>query len=332
MKHKHKVLNKSTFDAKVDIVISPDNIKYYSLEREDFTELAFVAIKNKPSTIRLIPFDYKDYAFLCEEAIKQDISVFLYINFKVSNYKELGTIAISKIPYMVQYVPKDSKYYYYFWELAISCSNKSLRFIDNKREELFPLVIETIQKDALSIFYVDSNISIYSKLCKIASNNKKSLEYMDINKVDKELVFEILKMNPYRIRYLDSDKEYYLEACKLVLAIDENSINYINSLFLHNNLEFFINILENVKEKNPNLINNFTVINLLCINNRKTKEKLQKLYDNIGYSSSRLYYLDLEYEELTRRLKAARKVDNGKKSETIANTHEYVNENKRLYK
>ena len=101
MKHKHKVLNKSTFDAKVDIVISPDNIKYYSLEREDFTELAFVAIKNKPSTIRLIPFDYKDYAFLCEEAIKQDISVFLYINFKVSNYKELGTIAISKIPYMV---------------------------------------------------------------------------------------------------------------------------------------------------------------------------------------------------------------------------------------
>ena len=55
MKHKHKFLNRSTFDAKVDIVISPDNIKYYSLEREDFTELAFVAIKNKPSTIRLIP-------------------------------------------------------------------------------------------------------------------------------------------------------------------------------------------------------------------------------------------------------------------------------------
>ena len=36
MKHKHKVLNRSTFYAKVDIVTSPDNIKYYSLEREVF--------------------------------------------------------------------------------------------------------------------------------------------------------------------------------------------------------------------------------------------------------------------------------------------------------
>ncbi len=332
MKHKHKVVNRSTFDAKVDIVTSPNNIKNYSIERDDFTELALVAIKNKPSTIKFIPFDYKDYPLLCEEAIKQDISVFSCIDYRVSNYKKLGMIAISKKPYMVQYVPKDSKYYYYFWELAISCSNKSLRFIDNKREELFPMVIKTIQKDALSISYVDSNISIYSKLCKIASNNKKSLEYMDINKVDKELVFEMLKMKPYRIRYLDSDKEYYLEACKFVLDIDGSLINYIDLLFLHNNLELFINILEKLKETDPNIINNSKVIYLMCINNRKAKEKLQNLYDNIGYSSSRLHYLDLEYEELENRLKAAKKVKYSKNSETIAGTHEYVNENKRLYK
>ena len=70
----------------------------------------------------------------------------------------------------------------------------------------------------------------------------------------------------------------------------------------------------------------------MCINNRKTKEKLQNLYDNIGYSSSRLHYLDLEYEELENRLKAAKKVENSKKSETTSNTREYIYDNKRLYK
>ena len=96
--------------------------------------------------------------------------------------------------------------------------------------------------------------------------------------------------------------------------------------------DIYINILEKLKETDPKIINNSKVIYLMCINNRKTKEKLQNLYDNIGYSSSRLHYLDLEYEELENRLKAAKKVKDSKNSETIAGTHEYVNENKRLYK
>lgn len=312
MKHKHKVVNRSTFDAKVDIVTSPDNIKNYSIERDDFTELALVAIKNKPSTIKFIPFDYRDYPLLCEEAIKQDISVFSCIDYRVSNYKKLGMIAISKHYYLVQYVPKDSNYYYYFWELAISCSNKVLQLISNKREELFPLVIESIQIDALSIFYVDSSISIYNELCRLASSNKESFRYIDINKVDKELVFEMLKMNPNRIEYLDSNKNYYLEACKFVLEIDGNLIDHISLIFLYNNLDFFINILEKLKEKDPDIINKSRVLYLMCINNRKTKNKLQELYDKIGYSSSRLYYLDLEYEELEHRLKVARKIEDSK--------------------
>lgn len=71
-----KILDKDTFNAKVGIVTNPDNIRNYSSKRDDYMKLALVAIQHKPKTIRFISPEYKDYDFLCEEAIKQDVSVF----------------------------------------------------------------------------------------------------------------------------------------------------------------------------------------------------------------------------------------------------------------
>ena len=90
-----------TFNAKVDIVVSPDNIKNYSQERNDYTELALTAIKQKASVIKYISPSYKDYPILCDEAINQDFKTILLIEDSVSNYKQLGIKAIIKYPFLM---------------------------------------------------------------------------------------------------------------------------------------------------------------------------------------------------------------------------------------
>ena len=96
---------------------------------------------------------------------------------------------------------------------TISICYKVLWYIKEENKELFPLINKAIQQEPLAIFYVDSRISIYSKLCSIAySKNKESIKYMDINYVDKYLVFEIVRNEPEKVRYLDRNKEYYKEA------------------------------------------------------------------------------------------------------------------------
>ena len=69
MEKDNKKVEISTFDAKVDIVINPKNIRNYSLERNDYTELALAAIKQRANVIKYISPSYKDYFILCEEAI-----------------------------------------------------------------------------------------------------------------------------------------------------------------------------------------------------------------------------------------------------------------------
>ena len=86
----------NTFNAKVDIVTAPDNIKHYSQKRNDYTELALTAIKQKANVIKYISPSYKDYSILCDEAINQDYETFLLIKDSVSNYKQLGIKAIMK--------------------------------------------------------------------------------------------------------------------------------------------------------------------------------------------------------------------------------------------
>ena len=48
MSKKKKKAENNTFQAKVDIVTDPNHIRNYSSERKDYTELALVAINNKP--------------------------------------------------------------------------------------------------------------------------------------------------------------------------------------------------------------------------------------------------------------------------------------------
>ena len=99
----------NTFNAKVDIVTSPDNIKHYSQERNDYTELALIAIKQKANVIKYISPSYKDYSILCDEAINQDCKTFLLIKDSVSNYKQLGIKAIMKYPFLVTNLAKEMK-------------------------------------------------------------------------------------------------------------------------------------------------------------------------------------------------------------------------------
>ena len=61
---------KTTFYAKVDIVEDTENIKYYSYDREDYTELALTALENNLESIRYISPLCKDYPMLCEKAVK----------------------------------------------------------------------------------------------------------------------------------------------------------------------------------------------------------------------------------------------------------------------
>ena len=188
--------------------------------------------------------------------------------------------------------------------------------IDEENSELFPLIFKSIIQEPNAIFFVNSNISIYNDLCKIANNkNSNSKSYMDINKLDKELVFEILKKEPSKIRYLNNTKEYYLEACEMVLKIDGTQIKNICASLSTNNQEIFYKLLNIAKEKNPEVINYPNVINLMRIFNRKTKETIE----NNCPDNKILNDLDLEYKALTKRLIEAEnnESNNKKENETI---------------
>ena len=104
--------NKNTYDALIDIVSYPENIKYYSCDREDYNELVLNALNNNAETIKYVSPLCKDYPYFCEYAVNQSIHSFLLIDDSVSNYKNLGIKVIIDNPYMVASLRKKSKYYY----------------------------------------------------------------------------------------------------------------------------------------------------------------------------------------------------------------------------
>ena len=307
MEKDNKKVEISTFDAKVDIVINPKNIRNYSLERNDYTELALAAIKQRANVIKYISPSYKDYFILCEEAINQDYETFLLIKDSVNNYKQLGIKTITKHPFLVLGLVKENKYYHFFWELAVSISYEVLKGI--REEELFPLIEKTIQQEPLAIFHVDSRISIYNKLCNIAySKNKETIKYMDINYVDNYLVFEIIKNEPEKIRYLDRSKDYYIEAWEMALKIDVTLIKYFDYL-LTENLAVFYKYLFIALESNSEIADDKSIINYFRIYNRKLKESLENLKN---FDDKLLIGLDLEYKMLTKRIIELEKEENKK--------------------
>lgn len=307
MEKDNKKVEISTFDAKVDIVINPKNIINYSLERNDYTELALAAIKQRANVIKYISPSYKDYFILCEEAINQDYETFLLIKDSVNNYKQLGIKTITKHPFLVLGLVKENKYYHFFWELAVSISYEVLKGI--REEELFPLIEKTIQQEPLAIFHVDSRISIYNKLCNIAySKNKETIKYMDINYVDNYLVFEIIKNEPEKIRYLDRSKDYYIEAWEMALKIDVTLIKYFDYL-LTENLAVFYKYLFIALESNSEIADDKSIINYFRIYNRKLKESLENLKN---FDDKLLIGLDLEYKMLTKRIIELEKEENKK--------------------
>ena len=296
----NKKLDNNTFNALVDIATFPNNIKCYSQERKDYTKLALAAIKQKANIIQYISPSYKDYSILCEEAINQDYKTFLLIKDSVSNYKQLGIKAIMKNPFLVSSLAKEKKYYYFFWEIAISTCYRVIRCIDEEKKELFTLIKKTIQQEPLAIFYVDSKISIYSKLCNIAySKNKEAIKYMDINYVGKYLVFKIINNEPEKIKYLDRNKEYYKDAWKLALSLNGYLINNFNYSSTEDNLAYLFELI-NIAEKNTKEIEDYPiVINTLCLENRRKKERLLSNPNILGNNLYKLLKeIDDEYEIL----------------------------------
>lgn len=302
MKKKSKKTKTDTFNAKVDIVTQPDNIKNYSIERKDYTELAMIAIQNKASVIKLIPPSYKDYPILCEEAIKQNAKTFLLVNDNASNYKELGIKSILIHPFIVTGLTKEKKYYLFFWELAISMCYKVLEAIDKEEKELFPLIEKIIQQEPLAIFYVNSKIPTYNRLCNLANDiNKESLKYMDINYVDKKLAFEIISKEPEKILYLDNNKEYYKEACKFALSLNGKLIQNMHFPNMEEDIDSFFELI-NIASKNASEIIDYSVVlYALRLENRKRKEKLLSTPNILG---NNLYILleeiDKEHEMLSK--------------------------------
>ena len=295
----------NTFNAKVDIVTSPDNIKHYSQERNDYTELALIAIKQKENVIKYISPSYKDYSILCDEAINQDCKTFLLIKDSVSNYKQLGIKAIMKYPFLVSDLAKEIKDYYFFWELAVSICYKVLCRIDEDKKELFPLIEKAIHQEPLAIFHVDSKISIYSKLCNIAySKNKESIKYMDINYVDKNLVFEIINNEPEKVKYLDRSKDYYKEAWKLALGLNGQLIKYIDYSSTEDDLSYLFELINIAEKSAPEIVDYSIVLNALRLENRKRKERLISTPNILGNNIYKLLKeIDDEYELLSKEYK-----------------------------
>ena len=311
----------NTFNAKVDIVTRPDNIKNYSVKRKDYTELALTAIQNKASVIKYISPLYKDYSLLCEEAVNEDYNTFMFIDESASNYKELGIKSIVKNSYIVKALDEENKYYLFFWRLAISLCYKILIEIDEKKEKLFSLVEEAIKQESLAILYVNSNIPIYSELCALAfSKNSESTKYMNINFVDKELAFKIISKEPEKIKYLDNTKEFYKEACKIALSLNGKLIRNIYYPNLEKNIDSFFELINIAKNNSEEIVNYSTVLRALCIENRQRKEKIISNQDII--ENNLLEEIDNEYKLLTKKYieSANDEINNRPKKQFIQNT------------
>lgn len=267
--------NKNTYDAIVDIVSYTENIQYYSYKREDYKELVLNALVNNSSSIKYVSPLSNDYAFFCEEAVKQDYQNFLLINDSVTNYKELGIKAILVNPFVVCDLPKSSKYYYFFWKLAVFNCFSVLMSIKEDNKELFSLIAIALDKEPKAILYVDYELSIYNNLCKFAySKDAESVDYMDINYVDKKLALEIIKRDPKKIDSLNIDSPYYNEAWRLAVSLNSELINTVCFHNMEQRLDFFLELINSIKLENPGIMKSYNVLKALYFKNKRDKEKV----------------------------------------------------------
>ena len=304
-----KYRNDDTINAKIDIVNDPDNIRFYSPLREDYKELALLAIFNKPSTIGLIPSSYEGYLFLCRKAINEDVGTLEYIDYNISGYNLLAIIAINKNPYVVLCINKNADCYLYFWKLAISKNSKIIKYINHDKKELFVLLMAYLIKNPMAIQYVDTNISIYNMLCKIAYYSDKTLViYMDINKVEKWLALEILKAKPEKIKDLDSDKEYYWEACKIAVSRCNEMLKYVD--YNNDNIEQFMSLVMDEEDNSLIMLEDSKLIYALSLYNRKVKNSLLNGPNILGDNIYQLLIdLDMEYDKLVSQLSEIKKYE-----------------------
>ena len=129
---------------------------------------------------------------------------------------------------MVLCVNKNSRYYHFLWKFALAHCFKLLENIDEQRSELFPLIATVLDSEPLAIAFVNSGISVYNNLCKFAySKDIKSANYMDIDAVDDNLAFKIIKQAPEKIKYLSPLKSFYKDALNLALSIDTELIHKV---------------------------------------------------------------------------------------------------------
>lgn len=271
--------NKNTYDALIDIVSYPENIKYYSCDREDYTELSLNALNNNGETLKYISPLCKDYPYLCEYAIKNlGIYKFLLIDDSVSNYKELGIKAITDDPYIVASLRKDSKHYYFFWKYATMICYKVLLLIEEKDKELFPLIAKVLDVEPKAILYINCNLSIYNNLCKFAySKDPESIIFMDINRIEKKLALEFIKRNPQEIKFLDRNVSYYKEACKLAVGLDAKMFDYVYIGYCDTNedeLNFAFELIDIAKKDYPDIMEHPNGIYALFQKNKLNKEKI----------------------------------------------------------
>ena len=270
--------NKNTYDALIDIVSYPENIKYYSCDREDYNELVLNALNNNAETIKYVSPLCKDYPYFCEYAVNQSIHSFLLIDDSVSNYKNLGIKVIIDNPYMVASLRKKSKYYYFFWKFASMICYKVLHYIDEDDKELFPLLAQVLDVEPKAILYINSNLPIYNNLCKFAySKNPESVIFMDINRVERKLVLEIIKRNPQEIKFLDRKVSYYKEACKLAVGLDAKMFDYVDIGRCdadEDELNFAFELIDIAKKDYPDIMEHSNGIYALFQKNKLNKEKI----------------------------------------------------------
>ena len=292
--------NKNTFDAKVDIVEDTRNIQYYSYEREDYTELALVALENNVEAIRYISPLARDYKMLCEKAIKEDSSTFKYISESSPNYKELGIKAIINNPHLVLGIDRNNRNYFFFWKLAISQCYSILYEINEKRERLYPLIATALDQEPNAIYYVNSNIPVYGNLCKFArSKDKESVVNMDINKIDEKYALEAIELKPEKIEYLSSTKEIYKTACKKAISLNGNLINNVDYMYMIENLDFFFELIEIAKDNAPEIVESPRVLFALVLKNRQNKMNIINQHkDSEKDISEIIKNLDSECEKL----------------------------------
>lgn len=331
-------INKRKINDLVNIVSSPNNIEKYDVSCNYYTELAITAVKQAPKLIakiskqcsdyfeigkiaiyedpwqiKNIDSNYCKYDLLAKFAVHKNPSAIQFVNSSASSYLELCKYSLLINPEFINFIDKKSKDYYNIWNFTLKVCYKILIYIDKDDTELFPLVYNAIKEEPNAIYYVNSNLDIYPELSKLAYKiNPESITNMDINRVDKNIVFEILKREPTEIKILSerNDKDFYTKACTITLEIDGSLIRYISCKIFENDLESYFDLVNIAQKTCFDVAKYSTVLNAMIKQNRSFKSKLLNSPNILGNNIFGLLdNVDKEYKELKDAYVVA--IDNG---------------------